>query len=280
MKKILSLILSIVLCVTLAACSSKQAGTIDEPSESAPPTGSPLPSPSTEPETETDTPTDTPEESEKPDEPLEAMNNAYADALENLLKNNILPDGTKCEPFDNIAQNQFAVYDVDNDGKEELLLLFSTTYSAGMAGYVVAYDETSKELRTELLEFPYLIFYDNGTIKAGWSHNQGRAGDNFWPYSLYQYAPDSDSYVFTGMVDAWDKNYPGAEGEPFPSDIDVSGTGYVYYIMNDKQYDNTHPVDASVYNEWVSTHLGNAAEIDIQYMDLTEENIAQIRSGS
>lgn len=93
-----------------------------------------------------------------------------------------------------------------------------------------------------------LTFYDNGIIKAGAHHNQ-RLGGDFWPYSLYQYAPDSDSYVLVGMVDVWDKNYPGADNhkDAFPSDIDKSGTGFVYHIMEDGQYDNTHPVDASEY---------------------------------
>ena len=41
-------------------------------------------------------------------------------------------------------------------------------------------------------------------------------------------------------------------------DIDKSGTGFVYYIMEDGQYDNTHPVDASEYNEWINTYDGDA----------------------
>ncbi len=81
------------------------------------------------------------------------------------------------------------------------------------------------------------------------------------------------------MVDAWDKNYPGIENDPFPSDIDKSGAGFVYYIMEDGQYDTTHPVDASEYNAWINAHIADASEIQIQYMDLTEENITQLRNG-
>lgn len=274
MKKILSLTISMALFATLAACSSNQAVNPDDNSENTP-----LPASATTSEAETDT-------SAQPDEPVDQiddMYNAYSDALENLIQTHILPDGTDAaEPSGgDMAQNEFALYDVDHDGKEELLLMYTNTYMAGQAEYVFAYDAETKKLQTELSEFPMLTFYDNGTIKAGWSHNQGRAGEFFWPYSLYQYDPNSDSYVLIGMVDAWDKNYSETDDQnnPFPSEIDQSGTGFVYYIMEDGQYDNTHPVDASEYNEWINTYIGNASEIQIQYMDLTEENISQIRNG-
>ena len=121
--------------------------------------------------------------------------------------------------------------------------MYTDTYMAGQTGYVFAYNEQTKKLNTELSEFPSLTFYDNGAVKAEWSHNQGRAGDNFWPYSLYQYAPETDSYALIGMVDAWDKTYAQTDDQnnPFPSDIDKSGTGMVYYIMENGEYDTSPP---------------------------------------
>ncbi len=277
MKIILSLIVSMALCVTLSACNSNQTVNTDDNSESSSPSASAMVA-----VTPADTTNNTQAGADKPVDTLDDMYNAYSDALEKLLQNHILPDGVDAAaPSGDMAQNKFALYDVDNDGKEEFLLMYTNTYMAGQVGYVLAYDAETKKLQTELSEFPFLTFYNNGTIKAGWSHNQGRAGEHFWPYSLYQFAPKTDSYVLVGMVDAWDKNYLGTDDQnnSFPSDIDKSGTGYVYYIMKDGQYDNTHPVDASEYNEWVNTYIGNASEIHIQYMDLTEENILQIRNG-
>ena len=271
MKKILSLIFSVALCVTFAACSNNEAVNIGDNSDK-----SPLPASPTAPAT------GTPAEPDKPADNLDDMYNAYTAALENLIQNHILPDGTDAgTQYGDMAENKFDVCDVDNDGREELLLFYSTTSEGGWAGFVLGYDTEIKKLQTELRESTLLKFYDNGIIKAKWGHNQ-RLGGDFWPYSLYQYAPDSDSYVFVGMVDAWDKNYPGEDNHKdlFPSDIDKSGTGFVYYIMEDRQYDNTHPVDESEYNEWINGYIGNASEIQIRYMDLTEENISQIRSGS
>lgn len=49
--------------------------------------------------------------------------------------------------------------------------------------------------------------------------------------------------------------------------------------MKDGQYDTTHPVDVSAYNAWINAYIGNASEIQIQYMDMTEEHISQIWNG-
>lgn len=267
MKKIWYLVFSIVLCVALAACSN-QIGKGEEKDSNTPPSATP-------------TVTDTPKEpDELVDNPSE-MYQAYFTALENLIQNHVLPDGTDVgEPFGDVSENKFAVYDIDNDGKEELIILYSTTATVGMAGCVYGYNSKTGTLQAELQEFPLLTFYDNGIVKALWSHNQGLAGD-FWPYNLYQYNTDSDSYTLVGMVDAWDKKYVETdyEGNSFPSDIDKSGTGIVYYIMEDGEYDNTHPVDAVEYEKWTDSHIGKALEIQIPYKDLTEENIAQIKDG-
>ena len=280
MKKFLIPILSMALCLTITACSSDKAVNADDIHENSSSSASEI-----IPETE-DTPaekpagavTDTSTEADKSDH-LADMYNVYADALENLLQNQILPDGTQAEG--DMAQGKFALYDVDNDGKKELLFMNTNTYMAAQAEYVFKYDPEAKKLQTEFSEFPALTFYDNGIIKAEWSHNQGLAGDNFWPYSLYQYAPETDSYVLVGMVDAWDKNRSKTDyqNNPFPSEIDKSGTGIVYYIMKDGQYDTTHPVDISEYNTWINAYIGNASEIQIQYMDMTEDNISQVKKG-
>lgn len=273
MKKVLSIILSMILCVTLAACNNNQAANTEDTNKN-----SPLPASPAAPAAASETPS----EPDNPVDNLDDMYHAYFTALENLIKNHILPDGTDGgEQLGDMSENMFAVHDVDNDGKKELILLYSTTITAGMAGYVFAYDSEARALQTQLHEYPALTFYNNGTVKAPWSHNQGRAGDYFWPYSLYQYVPDSDNYVLVGMVDAWDKSYAGADDQnnPFPGDIDKSGTGIVYYIMEDAQYDDTHPVDASEYNEWINAHIGGASEVQIQYMDLAEENISRIKNG-
>ena len=175
-----------------------------------------------------------------------------------------------------MAQNQFAVWDVDGDGREELILLYTTTIVAGERGFVFDWDEASGELRTQLEEFPLLTFYKNGAVMAGWSHNQGKGGD-FWPYFLYQYLPETDGYQQVGAVDAWDRAL-GIEG--YPDQVDRSGTGFVYYIYGDlaAEWDKVEPVDAAEYHAWLDPYLGEGEELALPYCPLTAENIRMIQT--
>lgn len=223
-----------------------------------------------------------PEMAEKNEEVITLdARSAYAKALEELINDCVLPDGNRAGLTGDMSENMFAVCDVDGDGREELLLMYTTTYTAGHVGFVFDFDETTQMMRTQFLEYPMLTFYENGAVKAGLSHNQGWAG-SFWPYYLYQYQPSTDSYQSVGMVDAWDKKISDANPgfPPFPSEIDISDTGFVYYIYNteDGEYDDSDPVDASVYHAWLEQYIGDASEIDIPYLALTVENIQTLRS--
>lgn len=61
---------------------------------------------------------------------------AYADVLRNLLYNGSLPDGGEAElPI--TEYTQFAISDVDGDGKEELVLLYDPGVVAGEVGYII-----------------------------------------------------------------------------------------------------------------------------------------------
>lgn len=64
---------------------------------------------------------------------------AYAATLRNLLYSNILPDGKQAE-MPAGSSSQFAVADVDADGKEELVLLYDSGVTANSAGYIIGYD--------------------------------------------------------------------------------------------------------------------------------------------
>lgn len=205
-----------------------------------------------------------------------AARTAYAAVLRDLLQHLTLPDGTQLSQEDVLAEdlsaNTFALSDVDGDGREELVVLFSTTYTAAMQGTILDYDAERGDTYLELIQFPGFLFYSNGYLKVYASHNQ--SDGYMWPYSLYQYQPETDTYEeVAAMVYACDKEILESFGREadYPQEADRSGIGTVYYV------DSTVPMDQEDYLAWESSWMGDAHEIVLNEFSLTEENIAQLQ---
>lgn len=215
----------------------------------------------------------------------------YREVLEDIYYNQKFP---QCdEPLENydwdISGNEFAIYDIDNDDSDELIVMFTETAVAGMLGLV--YDHNSDgNIVVELMAFPAMRFYDNGIIEVDISHNQGPSGD-FWPYSLYQYDSKSDLYIKVATVwslgrDVIEEQNEVAEKagrEPYweyPYKADTSNSGIVYNIMlSDAEYSDEY-VDVTKYNEWHEQYVGGAEMLELPFMKLTEENIKKISGNS
>lgn len=269
MKKSMGLFLCAVLWLMLPACAPA--------AEVSPAPVSGLEEPTPYPESTVEPP----QISVRTEENLPARK-AYAAALKELLDSGVLPDGTEAAPGylgsvqerENMAKNQFSVYDVDGDGREELVLLYTTTSIAGMTGFVYDWDEETGELREQFIGFPAFTFYHSGALQVGWSHNQGKGGD-FWPYTLYSYDKETDAYMEIGSVDAWDQSqWP----EGYPADIDRSGSGFVYFIYEDmaSEWDKIASVDAADYHAWLDPYLGEKGQRPMPYLPLTAEHIQSL----
>ncbi|MCD8327055.1 MAG: hypothetical protein LUC90_10370 [Lachnospiraceae bacterium] len=200
--------------------------------------------------------------------------------LWNIYLSGTLPDGTHLE-YDDVEAaeaSSFTIADVDGDGKDELLLNWQDSVMAGMEEIIFGCD--GDEVYVQLTEFPLLRIYDNGVIEADQSHNQGLAG-RFWPYMVYVYNEELDSYEYVDSADAWDVEVSSEDnlGNPFPEDIDADGDGLVYYILSD----NPDPYDGDIlwmdgdeYESWHNSYIGNATELSLTWQQLTEENIAAL----
>lgn len=209
---------------------------------------------------------------------------AYKKALEEIYNNHTLPDGTELfyesddsgdSVFGALSDNMFAIADINSDGKEELIVSWTSAPVAGLICSVIGYDTTTKTYNQKYLGSPSTEFYDNGVITNPASHNQGLAGDKLWPYSLYKYNKETDSYDLVASVDAWDKELAAKDydGTPYPTDVDKSGDGVVYYIMPDGTYSSRKPINQQDYNAWINQYIGTAKKIELSYKNLTEENI-------
>lgn len=214
-------------------------------------------------------------------DPTLAMLAAYERVLEQFYTDHITPDGQELwldEPnFGYIQENTFAIADVDSDGIEELILTFSTAPMAGMCTWVIGYDAQTDSIYVELSIFPAVDFYTGGLLEAGWSHNQGLAGDILWPYSVLHYRPEERSYQVTAHVDAWDKNLcdTASDGKPFPDEVDTDNIGAVYLITTETPDGlwETDTVSRAVYEAWHAAIRGDAKPIELEYLNTTLDNI-------
>lgn len=212
----------------------------------------------------------------------------YGDILSGLLWAGELPDiqvEMNDDFYDTIEDNSFAVTDIDNDGREELIISYTTASMAGMFKVVYDYDSAANQLKQQLCMFPSIHFYDNGMIKAEESHNH--SWGELWPFALYQYQKGSDTYEMVAYVDTWDKRITDSrgEGQPFPEELDVDGDGVLYNIQTGNsptfEYDdykyNQSDYDAFYQSMMQTTNDAGvtADEIQIDFSPLTYESFRE-----
>ena len=128
-------------------------------------------------------------------------------------------------------------------------------------------DPAARAAYLELKEIPRFRFYTNGAVKALWPYNRGY-GEMF-PYTLYEYPPDTDSYERVGAVDSWNREN---KEEDFPDDVDTDGAGVVYYVNTDPE--EGRPISEADYLVWLESYLQGAQEVESPYQPLYDENIA------
>lgn len=200
-------------------------------------------------------------------EEVQTARKTMEDAVETLRTTGTLPGFEALVGDEMSTEYRYTITDIDGDGFEELLLMQDTGVMASM-DYLVL-DGQGGQLRAELEAFPSLTFYENGYVRADASHNQGLAGD-FWPYALYRYDAESDSYQQVAVADAWDGSIHPQDyaGNPFPKDVDVSGAGIVYYVAeNGDLYGQDGalalaPMDQADFQKWEASWQGSGAVVE------------------
>lgn len=99
----------------------------------------------------------------------------YREVLETIYYNRKLPlfssEQTLSDNYD-IEENDFLIYDIDNDGSDELIFKLTNYYTAGMVGLIYDHDAEGN-LVLQFGAYPAFTFYKNGAIKVKDSHNQG-----------------------------------------------------------------------------------------------------------
>ena len=204
---------------------------------------------------------------------------AYQSVLLDVYHNQKFPGGRDLG-YDgwSMSDNRFALSDIDGDGSIELIVLYCTTSTSGHAEIIYDYEADTDSVREQFIEYPGVVHFDNGILKADASHNH-TLSEKIWPYTLYQYNAESDSYDVIAQVEAWDKEIRDTdyEANAFPDDVDQDGDQTVYYIMDADKYEHKDPVDGEEYWKWFDSYRKDAGTMTIPFMELTEENIANLK---
>ena len=202
----------------------------------------------------------------------------YGKILWNLQYMQLLPgrsydDGGDYSAAD-FSDSQYAIFDVDCDGIDELLIYQYMEGKNPVEAYIYQADPNKDGdcVVTELAEYPALTCYSNGVIKAEFGYNQTYS-ESVWPYSIYAYNSNAGMYECKGMVEGWDKTFgTNREGETFPDAEDTDGDGVLYYVIEENTGIREDVRNKEDCDAWFASYIGDATEIAIDWKDLNEEN--------
>ena len=256
-------ILALLLALTMLLCAACSGG--EEPAEE--PAGEPAGEPA---------------ETEEPEVPDFTEYNAlakesYLFCVEEFKQTKTLPNGREIDVFGygyDDWTNRYAIYDIDRDGKDELILRIADTDMASTGEFIYAYDEEGDALIEELWASPICNYYNDGlTITSYWSHGSGWAPDGFWPFNAFVYDPETDVYEFIGFADACslDLMTELEVQDQFPAEADEDGNGIVYTLSDESKGGSAGDVDDSVYLEWVAPIFGDGSKVDLPWVEIELE---------
>lgn len=201
----------------------------------------------------------------------------YREVLEGIYYNREFPDWDY-KNYTTDVSIEFAVYDIDSDGRDELLITFD------QRGLFVYDHNADGNLVKQFSGYIRSDFYENGAVRVYSAHNQTHSF-KVHPFAMYKYNNETDSYDECEYVYGIDKNIVdivnrqieeagGTEFFEYPAEYDKSSSGTVYYIRSDDETEI--PLDLTEYNEYYGQFTENTDIIDIQFVELTEENIENV----
>ena len=248
-KRILTLLLTTLCLLTATGCTQTKETKVEETNKKEPETVK--------------------EVEETPQIDIERYQ-AYITVLENIIENNQWPNGNAVLGdtfFGPISDNQFAICDVDQDEKEELLVRITNTDMAGMIEIVFEYDAATNQVIEQWTTWPGVIYYNNGITHIEASHNHTE-GEAIWPFTLCQYNAQKDTFEYVGGAYCQDREWTFGT---FPDAEDLDGDGVIYYISDSNNEDKSATKEE--YDAWLNSYLGDAKKLYIPYERLSFDNI-------
>ena len=193
-----------------------------------------------------------------------AAREAYMRALQEFVVLGELPDGTSVpyEPaYDEEHADKYTIWDIDEDGRDELILRASESIMAGMVEQIWGYDAASGELKLEFTGFPDCWYTRDGNegpaAMSPYSHGSGMESDDFWNYHVSIYNPETDTYDYLASVEQLSKAAMEQMGraDEFPGIEDIDGNGIVY-VINYNWGETIDTLDDMRYEMWRNLYEG------------------------
>ena len=220
-----------------------------------------------------------------PGSPAKERHAAYMEAAWAFVREHRMPDGRDISAYlfagADFSKNSLAIRDVDGDGRPELLVRLETAPMAGMRESVFGFNEKTGQFVEKLSGFPGIEYFNNGCAKEGASHNQGLAGDHFWPFTLHKLNVKTGVYESMGFVDAWsEKEFPtDRQDKPFPKQIDAVDDSYIYFLHTDPEasFWDAKPVDTPFYRAWLDGFLGGSTPVRVDWVPANAKGLEEMQ---
>ena len=189
----------------------------------------------------------------------DAAKSAYRSVLDDIYYNQQFPNGLELDYNGaDLSENKFGVYDIDGDGRDELLIAYTTASTDSQMFLIYDFVEALDAVHEEFTGFPAATFYDNGVVRADWNHDPSTVeGSDFQPFTLLVYDEGENTYELLGSVFQKD-------------DPDV-------YYQNLAGDEDEKEIDETVLQDWLDFCIGDAGQIEVPMVDLTEENIKALK---
>lgn len=201
---------------------------------------------------------------------------AFAELLKNACQNptTYLNSEASVDPM----HNQFAISDINQDGKKELLVEYEIETNPGVLTGIWQWDEGSKKLVLKDTLGGTGRYYSNGVVSIDLSHNHTN-GEAIWPYELYQHQPQTGKYEDFAYAWCTDMVFGGENGA-YKAEEDSDQDGVIYYFRlgddRGQPLEDAEPHTKAEYDAFVAQYTPEDKAIALDWKDLTIENASRL----
>lgn len=199
-------------------------------------------------------------------ESLREINLKEFEAYANLLKDTIdNPHKYFRGTVKNNATNTFALTDLNQDGINEIIVLFSNASISSRHIEIWTYDPINDKLMSNGVMGYDNEFFSNGIIKSKASQSQPW-GKTIWPYGLYMNVNGHYEMVYdvTCADIEMDKF-----GDKYSKSKDADNDGVIYFV-------NNQPMTFMEYQAFVDSTIPDAKKIELKWHSITSIEIERL----